>query len=88
MVLPTEKKMELLKKIQTEKMIDEITKKNLIEKYQTEKMIKGDFYNVVKDNTMELPTMTETEKFQHIPLTFGKPLVGSGINEFEKEIKY
>jgi hypothetical protein len=89
MVLPTEKKMELLKKIQTEKMIDEITKKNLIEKYQTEKMIKGDFYNVVKDNTMELPTMTETEKFQHIPLTFGKPVVGSGINEFEnQEIKY
>jgi len=89
MVLPTEKKMELLKKIQTEKMIDEITKKNLIEKYQTEKMIKGDFYNVVKDNTMELPTMTETEKYQHIPLTFGKPVVGSGINEFEnKQINY
>jgi len=88
-------KMDLINEYQTEKMIKD---------FQTEKMINGQVYpfmtkdtkmfnkfnmfNTEKTMDMEIPTMM-TEKYHHIPLTYGKPLIGSGLNEFkiEKELK-
>jgi len=83
-LLPVEKKIELLKRIQNEKLIKEqfLNKDNI------------NFYNIAKDtntfNTIE-KIEGEREQYHHIPLTFGKPTIGSGINEFqqkEQEIKY
>jgi hypothetical protein len=70
-------KMKTLEKIQTEKMIEEIQKENIMKE-------------IIKNKIdTEIPT-TMTGRF-HIPLIYGKPIVGSGIQEFgteNKEIKF
>jgi hypothetical protein len=91
-------KMDLINKFNTEKLIEEIQKEKLVNQFETEKMINNQIPFLTKEHaklfntlnlekSMEIPQM-ETEKYQHIPLTFTKATVGSGINEFQKEIKY
>jgi hypothetical protein len=75
--------MTLKEKIQTEKMIEEIQKEKIMGQLYKNK---DSLYSVES----EFPTMTERKVLSHIPLTFTKPVRGSGIEEFlrEKEIKY
>lgn len=70
-----------LEKIQNEKMIEELKK----EKIMGDLIKNKDLYTL----DAELPKMMETEKvkFNTIPLTMGKPIVGSGMEEFQKENK-
>jgi hypothetical protein len=66
-------KNKMIQKIQAGKMIEEIQKEQLMKE-------------LIKDT--EIPKMMETEKYQHIPLTYVKPSFGSILNQFEeKEIK-
>jgi hypothetical protein len=73
------KTLEMIKK---EKMIEELRKERIVEDLIKNK----DLYTI----DSEIPKMMETEKFQKVPLTFGKPFFGSQIDEFtkEKEIKF
>jgi hypothetical protein len=73
---------ETMEKIQVQKMIEEIQKEKVMEK-----LIKNKEHSVFNVDS-EVPTMTG--RFHHIPLTFGKPVVGSNIEEFQqdKEIKW
>jgi len=77
--------MKTMEKYQVAKMIEEIQKERMMEK-----LIKNKEHKTLFNMDSEIfPTMEE--KMTHIPLTFTKPMVGSGIEEFlqqEKEIKY
>jgi hypothetical protein len=74
-----------MEKYQIQKMIEEIQKEKMMEK-----LIKNKEHKTLFNMDTEIfPTMEE--KLTHIPLTFTKPMVGSGIEQFlqqEKEIKY
>jgi hypothetical protein len=83
-------KMDLFNQFQTEKMIEEIQKEKMIKNqmpFLNKEQELFNIFNTEKTMNMEIPKMMETEKFQTIPLTFGKPIIGSGLNEFQKEIK-
>jgi hypothetical protein len=77
--------MKTMEKFQVQKMIEEIQKEKMMEK-----LIKNKEHKTLFNMDTEIfPTMEE--KLTHIPLTFTKPMVGSGIEQFlqqEKEIKY
>jgi hypothetical protein len=71
--------------MKTEKMVEELQREKMMEK-----LIKNKEYSTLLKNVdTEIPTMTQG-RF-HIPLSYGKPLVGSGIEEFgteNKDIKF